>query len=553
MDPFERLRASATKALKRKLQRRDKTLIGFALAALAGAVLLFGLVTWFLWHDSIDAEQTRVAAMARTLGMRTEHLIEDAKKTLDSLDHLPGPGCSKAHLRAMEKAAISHPYIQEVSYWHAAQRLCSVGFLQTDALRPRRADHIYKSGVIAWWPSAQTEVDGVQLFLMRYGNLELAINPRMLLQSVPLKGFKVGLWVQGLRMAAKPEGAKLPVPSSLPEGLTVNRTDDRLVSHFSYDTVFPIDIVATEPGSSLWSRYRRTLEIAILVGLLLAGLWVYGVWRYGRYRMSLAGELREALRKGRVNVRYQPIIDLGSGRCVGAEALVRLMREGGEFVDPDVFIRVAEGEPGLGPMLTRRVLEILLHELGGLLREQRNLSINLNLVPEDLEGHRFRRLLGISLAEAGLRPQSIKLEITERALMNRASVRNLIHNFRELGHAVAVDDFGTGYSSLSYLESFELDTLKIDKAFVEVIGKETVTSQVILHVIELAKDLGLEMVAEGVETRQQMLWLRSQGVQYGQGFYFSEPLPAGRFQEFIQANRSKVIPFVPARKQMDNA
>ncbi len=530
------------------MQRRNKKLAGFALIALAGTVLLFGSVTWFLWRESVGAEQKRVADMAQTLGLRTEQLVEGAKATLDGLDKLPGHTCSDAHLRAMERAAVQHPYIRAISYWHAAKRMCSVGFLQTAPLMPRRADHIYKSGVIAWWPSAQTRMDGVELFLMRYGSHELAIDPRMLLQAAPLKGYQVGLWVQGLRMAVKPAGAKLPAPSSLSEGLTVDRKQNRLLSRFSLDTVFPIDIVVAEPMSSFWSRYRQTLEVSVLVGLVLAGLWVYGIWRYGRYRLSLAGELREALRKNRVQVLYQPIIDLSTGRCTGAEALARWRRDGGKYVNQDVFIRIAE-EEGLGTLLTQRVLETTLHELGDLLGMQPNLAINLNLTPADLKGIAFREFLDTALETAGVTPNSIKLEITERALVNNAEVRALIHTLRDRGHQVAVDDFGTGYSSLSYLESFELDTLKIDKSFVNVIGRETVTSHVIFHVIEMAKDLGLQMVAEGTESFEQVQWLQQQGVQCGQGFYFSKPLTAAQFRDFIRNIHVKVLPLIPEKKQ----
>jgi len=530
------------------LQRRDKTFAVFVLVALVGTVLLFGLVTWFLWRESVGAEQKRVADMAQTLGMNTEQLVEGAKSTLDRLDRLPQHSCSKVHLKAMEKAAVEHPYIRAVSYWHAAKRLCSVGFLQTAPLMPRRADHIYKSGVIAWWPSSQTKADGVELFLMRYGSHELAIDPRMLLQTAPLKGYQIGLWVQGLRMAVKPVDANLPAPSSLNEGLTVDRKHDRLLSRFSLDTIFPIDIVVAEPMSSFWDRYRQTLGIAVLVGLALAGLWVYGIWRYGRYRMSLTAELREALRKNLIRVHYQPVIDLSNGYCVGAEALARWRREDGKYVSQEVFIRVAE-EAGLGAMLTQRVLETTLRELGGLLREHPRLAINLNLAPEDLKSSTFQEFMRISLDKAGVAPQSIKLEITERALVNSADVRARIRSFRESGHQVAVDDFGTGYSSLSYLESFELDTLKIDKSFVNVIGREAVTSHVIFHVIEMAKDLGLQIVAEGTETLDQVQWLQQQGVQYGQGFYFSKPLTAAQFRDFVLNIRVKVLPLIPENRQ----
>jgi sensor c-di-GMP phosphodiesterase-like protein len=131
----------------------------------------------------------------------------------------------------------------------------------------------------------------------------------------------------------------------------------------------------------------------------------------------------------------------------------------------------------------------------------------------------------------------IKLEITERALVNTETSRLLIRDFRQRGHQVAVDDFGTGYSSLSYLQSFELDVLKIDKSFVDAIGTEAATSQVIVHVIEMAKSLGLATIAEGVETRDQLDWLIAHEVAFGQGYLFSHALPAAAFAEFLRANR----------------
>jgi sensor c-di-GMP phosphodiesterase-like protein len=162
------------------------------------------------------------------------------------------------------------------------------------------------------------------------------------------------------------------------------------------------------------------------------------------------------------------------------------------------------------------------------------MSINLNLAPDDLQNERISDELTRSLAAAKLPPGAIKLEITERALVNSETARSLIRKFRSRGHQVAVDDFGTGYSSLSYLQSFELDVLKIDKSFVDAIGRQAATSQVIVHVIEMAKSLGLDIVAEGVETQEQAEWLIEHGVLFAQGFLFSKPLPAGDFIEFFR-------------------
>lgn len=521
--------------------RRRKILFASAVAGLVGVALLFGVIASLLWKESVDAEVSYSGGLAATLGERTEHIFLDTRDMLDSFNRLPSVRCSSEHLQAMQQAAISRPYIRAIGYWQATDRVCGVGFLPAQGLKPPRADRIYDSGVIAWWPSAQTQVAGVQLFLMRYGDHDVAIDPRMLLELGPTPNRQAGLWVEQLRMSAIPWDAKLPAPASLPVGVTMDRAHDRVISHFSRNVILPIDVVAVEPSDSFWRRHLQSLAMGAAFGVLLVIAWIYFLLRFSRHQLSMATSLRQGLSTGEIRVQYQPLLNLRSGRCVGAEALARWERPNGERIEPDVFIPVAE-EAGLVQELTLTVLRTAVREMKELLAEFPGMSINLNLAADDLKNDRIGVELARILTAAKLSPGAIKLEITERALLNTDISRAMIRDFRRLGHQVAVDDFGTGYSSLSYLQSFELDVLKIDKSFVDAIGTEAATSQVIVHVIEMAKSLGLDTVAEGVETAEQRDWLIAHGVAVGQGYLFSKPLPTGEFIEFLRANRRDTAP-----------
>lgn len=514
-------------------RRRERFVLYISLLALAGVGALFGSVAWYFWRGSVEAEERLVGGLAAKLGERAEAMILDTRTLLEQLDELPYARCSPAHLQALREAAVGRPHIRAIGHWRVTERRCGVGFLGERGLRPPRADRIYDSGVLAWWPSEFTEVGGVQLFLVRFGDHDAAIDPRLLLDVGPLEHRRAGLWVENLLLTSHPANASLPFPDSVPMGLSIDRARGRAVSRYARIGVFPIEVVAIEPLGAFWGRYAYSFLIGSGIALILVGAWVYGVWRYLRHRLSMGSLLREALRSGQLMAHYQPVIELKTGRCVGAEALARWTMRGGEQIGPDTFIPLAEKE-GLSGEITLAILAAVLRDLGGTLTGASALSINLNLTPDDLKTDRFASELQDGLRAGGLASSAIKLEITERALINTDSSRAMIRHLRALGHEVAVDDFGTGYSSLSYLSTFELDVLKIDKSFVDAIGTGAATSHVIVHVIEMAQSLGLRTVAEGVETREQMAWLIEHGVDYAQGFLYSRALSAADFSAFLR-------------------
>jgi len=512
--------------------RRDRALLIVLGIAMIGVLGLLAAIGGYLWRESVGAEERRLGTLAEGLGQRVEAMLTDSRALLESLNSDTQERCSSAHIERMLEEAVARAYVRSIAYWEGVQRRCGAGFVQGAAPTPARASKIYDSGVVAWWPGPDTRVGDVELFIIRLGAHDIAIDTRLLLDQRLPGDQRAGLWVEGLLLATSPAGAEVPDPASLEPGLTIAGKEKQVMARFSLDTLFPMDLVAVQSSGSFWERYRSSLITAVTLGVILMGLWVLFVWRLSRRQLSLTGELRSAIEHGDIDAVYQPIVDLATGRCVGAEVLARWTRANGEFISPDVFIPLAEEERIIGG-LTRCVLQRALREIGPLLRDRPQLSLNLNLSPQDLEDPGIAAFIAQELGQAGLPTSALKLEITERALVDHEECRALIRYLRGLGHRIAIDDFGTGYSSLAYLESFDLDTLKLDKAFVDATETEAVTSSVILHIIEMARSLDLDMVAEGVEVQTQAEWLRDQGVQMGQGYLYSKPLAADDFKGFV--------------------
>jgi len=238
--------------------------------------------------------------------------------------------------------------------------------------------------------------------------------------------------------------------------------------------------------------------------------------------------MRSALRKNEFSLVYQPVVDLKTNEWVGAEALIRWTRANGEMVRPDIFIQVAE-DAGLIQLITERVIEIVRTEAPELYRKRPNFHLGINLAAADLCSMRTVELLRRLSLDINARSNNLLVEITERGFVNSDTSKEVLRTIRACGISTAIDDFGTGYSSLSYLENLEIDYLKIDKSFVDTIGKETATSHVISHIIAIAKDLKLNMIAEGVEFDYQVEYLRENGVQYAQGWLFGQPMTIDEF------------------------
>lgn len=248
-----------------------------------------------------------------------------------------------------------------------------------------------------------------------------------------------------------------------------------------------------------------------------------------RQRVQLEHELREAIRLDEFHMLYQPVVELGSGRIVGAEALVRWTKPNGEVVLPNDFIGVAEDSGlilQLGEWVLRHVSsQIKRWSAGGL-----NVWVAINISPRQFQDPELVAKVETALREFDLPRGALELEITETAAMvdPEASMR-IMGSLKALGLRIAIDDFGTGYSSLAYLKRIPADKIKIDKSFIDGLNIDADDNAIVHTILALAKELEKVTVAEGVETEDQFKTLRALGCELAQGYLMSQPLAAEAF------------------------
>ena len=302
-------------------------------------------------------------------------------------------------------------------------------------------------------------------------------------------------------------------------------------------TLFPEDGDSTE---KLLQKAEQTMTLAKSRSRNRYQFYIASVDSEMRRRRELEKDLREALGRDQFHLVYQPQISYADHRVVGVEALIRWQHPEHGLVPPDLFIPLAEQNGTIIP-----IGEWVLDQACRQLREWHDqgfteLRMAVNLSTVQLHHAELPRVVNNLLQIYRLPPRSLELEVTETGLMEDISTAaQHLRSLRRSGALIAIDDFGTGYSSLSYLKSLPLDKIKIDKSFVQDLLDDDDDATIVRAIIQLGKSLGMQVIAEGVETPEQEAYIISEGCHEGQGYHYSKPLPARELAAYLkQAERN---------------
>lgn len=257
-----------------------------------------------------------------------------------------------------------------------------------------------------------------------------------------------------------------------------------------------------------------------------------------QHKFDMEAELRQAIDNGEITTYFQPQICLQTGRLAGAEALARWIRPDGTIISPTDFIPLSE-EMGISDILFECIMRKVCDTVGRWRTDADwDVPVSVNLSAHQLRNHKLVALIKSILGEYSVGQKLINLELTETALLEDLTIaRPVLNDLATYGVGIHIDDFGTGYSSLSYLAELPAQTLKIDQSFIEKLTESSNTERVVQAIVALGKAMGLEVVAEGIETEQQLNLVSQFGCDLGQGFLIGRPLPEREFLAWCDANK----------------
>ena len=486
-----------------------------------------------VWNNNIRL----ISELNRTTLNRAEVAVDYAVDTLADLQLTGLISCDEAALDEIRRISFLRGSIKDIQVLNAEHGLLCAGapigrelgatnFNFSDAY-PAKDDHIYFHDI--------TRNNSGILGVARHVNADTT-----LLAVLNLDSLLFGIFPEAVQDHARADlvmGGDVEVASQIPpadpDEQTPTLKEFRAVSdRYPLEVVFFVD----EEVLGNWNRdgaQKYVDDFSLVLGLLLGWMALIKLAQ----PKSLLRRVREGLRRREFVPFMQPTFDIAGRGIVGCEVLIRWVQADGSVVQPFRFIPFAEDNGLIVPM-TRMVMREALMQLKGQMKADKAFKVAFNVVPCDLLSDRFEQELVEIVSSAGVSRSQIVIEITERqefADQNKAIA--IISRLRELGFRVALDDTGVGHNGLSNVHLLGADIIKIDKIFIDRIGLDVSATTIVQMLVRLAREMDMGTVAEGIETEEQLEILAECGVDEGQGYLVSHPLPADAFLTLVARNR----------------
>lgn len=493
-------------------------------------------------EDAELREQEDLQQFAAKAVMRTELVTYQAFAAIADMEARPGGLCFPVQIAQFAHVIFNYRYVQDAGAYGGGEYLCSPlsGDVRAQHLTMPPPDWRSKDGYQLWYRQKNPVSDERQDIQIGRNGKYVSIDPQSYVDLIdPAQRPIAAINVETNTILALSSGADGDDMLSAWK-LAGHVNNEQWHYAVARSASRPLGVVVKSPRSSLVGHWLGLLVMWLSIGVVVGGVLGWIAFRQISRQLSFPATLEWAIVRKKIDVFFQPIVRLTSGECVGVEALVR-WNLNGRNISPEIFVAVAE-QNGLIQPLTDLVLDKTLDDLSTLLRSRPSFYVSINVSSEDLRTRRFLNVLTARLRETGIRPAQIRIEATERSFMDADATRQTIAAFRDAGHPVYIDDFGTGYSSLSYLQTFTIDVLKIDKSFIDTIGQDAASSIVAPHIIAMAHELGVEIVAEGVERDVQVEYLVERGVQYGQGWLFAKAMRVDELVLWLNERRTVLQP-----------
>ncbi len=506
------------------MHNRIATSIALAMGALAVIVPITAAL--YLAHrQSMEQAADQARALAGEVLRRTDTVAEQALAAHRRMARVETTdGCSDAKREQMREIAMNYSYIQPIGYVSGDRITCSAVGPGDDDFDMGPPSYVSPGGTRIYLAAT---IEGSRPFLViEGGGFAAAIHPETLLDvSTGAANLSLGVYSRRSHLSWAHHGTFDPAwMDALQHSSRVVFFDGKYLVAVQASDQFDLVAYAALPRADLNSRLYAFMIILLPIGLALGAAMAVAIVFLARQRSSLPSVLRAALKRKEFVLHYQPIVELASGRMVGAEALLRWPVNKQIGLRPSLFVQAAE-DCGLIRRFTEYVLDQVAIDGPGYFSRYPGTYLSVNLSSADLHSDDVVEWLRRLVATPGIAPGNIVVEVTEHSFIDPASANRVIGKIRAIGIRVAIDDFGTGFSSLSHLTNLSADLLKIDKVFVDAIGTGSVTSEVVLHIIDMARSLNLTLISEGVETQAQADFLREHGVTFAQGWLFSKAQP----------------------------